>query len=174
LLTVAKEEIRMMINFIEMKIEHTSDKKYFETGANIMCHSEPWITLKRNYHQCLQAFDGDYKEIYVAVENDDLLGFIILQMAGTFRGYIQTIAVAENARSKGIGSKLIEFAEKRIFTISPNIFICVSSFNEDAQKLYTKLGYEKIGVLKDFIIEGYDEILLRKTIGTLDDFISKK
>ena len=53
----------MMINFIEMKIEITTDKKYFEAGANIMCHSEPWITLKRNYYQCLQAFDGDYKEI---------------------------------------------------------------------------------------------------------------
>lgn len=154
-----------------MKIQLTTDKKKFETGAKIMCTSEPWITLNRNYEQCLKAFDGDCKEIYVAQENDELLGFIILQMAGTFKGYIQTVAVAANARGKGIGTALIEFAEQRIFAISPNVFMCVSSFNQQAQQLYCKLGYQQIGLLKDFIVEGYDEILLRKTIGTLSAFV---
>lgn len=153
-----------------MNISLTTDTSYFEKGAAIMCNSEPWITLKRNYEQCLQAFDGDYKEIYVATENNELLGFIILQMAGTFKGYIQTIAVAANARSKGIGTALIDFAEKRIAAISPNVFICVSSFNKKAQDLYIKLGYEKVGVLKDFIVKGYDEILLRKTSGPIGSY----
>ncbi len=157
-----------------MNISLTKDTYYFEKGAAIMCGSEPWITLKRNHAHCLQAFDGNYKEIYVATENDALLGFIILQMAGTFKGYIQTIAVAADARGKGIGTSLIEFAEKRIATISPNVFICVSSFNKKAQDLYYKLGYEKVGILKDFIVNGYDEILLRKTTGTLDNFSAKK
>jgi ribosomal protein S18 acetylase RimI-like enzyme len=157
-----------------MKIQLTTDKKRFETCAKIMYTSEPWITLNRNYEQCLKAFDGDYKEIYVAIENDELFGFIILQTQGTFKGYIQTIAVAANARGKGIGTALIEFAEQRIFTISPNVFMCVSSFNQQAQQLYLKLGYQQIGLLKNFIIEGYDEILLRKTTGTLSAFVVKE
>jgi len=157
-----------------MNILLTTDTSYFKEGASIMCNSEPWITLKRNYEQCLEAFVGDYKEIYVTTEKNELLGFIILQMQGTFKGYIQTIAVAANARGKGIGTALINFAEKRITKISPNIFICVSSFNKKAQELYLKLGYEKVGVLKGFIVKEYDEILLRKTIGTIDEFSSVK
>ena len=157
-----------------ISITKTNDTFLFEKCASIMCTSEPWITLNRNYEQCLKAFDGDCKEIYVAQENDELLGFIILQMAGTFKGYIQTIAVAANARGKGVGSALIEFAEQRIFTISPNVFMCVSSFNTQAQQLYFKLGYQQIGLLKNFIVEGYDEILLRKTIGTLSRFVVRR
>ena len=158
---------------MQTTILQTNNKKDFEYCAQIMCASEPWISLKRNYQQCLSAFDGDYKEIYVATQNDTIEGFIILQMQGTFKGYIQTIAVAANARGKGIGTLLISFAEKRILEISPNVFMCVSSFNTAAQKLYYRLGYEKIGVLKDFIVKGYDEILLRKTSGTLSEFIVK-
>ena len=48
--------------------------------------------------------------------------------------------------------------------------ICVSSFYKEVQKLYRRLGYERIGVLKDFIVSGYEEILLRKTIAPLDKY----
>ena len=91
-------------------------------------------------------------------------------MAGTFKGYIQTICVSQEARGKGIGTALIQFAENRIFNVSPNVFMCVSSFNNEATKLYKQLGYEKIGELKDFILKGYSEILLRKSTGTLSEF----
>ena len=40
--------------------------------------------------------------------------------------------------------------------------MCVTSFNHQAQKLYYNLGYEKIGELKNHIIEGADEYILRK------------
>jgi ribosomal protein S18 acetylase RimI-like enzyme len=52
--------------------------------------------------------------------------------------------------------------------------MCVSSFNKKAQKLYRRLGYEKVGVLKNFIVNGHDEILLRKTMGPLANFKFKK
>ena len=48
--------------------------------------------------------------------------------------------------------------------------MCVSSFNTEAQKLYLRLGYEIVGELKDYIVAGYSEILLRKTIGPLSEF----
>jgi RimJ/RimL family protein N-acetyltransferase len=40
----------------------------------------------------------------------------------------------------------------------------VSSFNPRAQKFYAKMGYEKIGVLRDLVVTGHDEWLLRKTV----------
>ena len=65
------------------------------------------------------------------------------------------------------------FAEKRIFSETPNVFVCVSSFNKGAQRFYERLGYEVIGELRDYIISGHSEILLRKTIAPLTDFKKK-
>jgi ribosomal protein S18 acetylase RimI-like enzyme len=142
--------------------------------AQIMATSEPWITLKRTYDEALKIVANPLREVYVAVSNGEVIGFIILQMEGTFTGYIQTVAVRADWRGQGLGSRLIAFAEKRIFAEKPNVFMCVSSFNKKAQRLYRRLGYEKIGVLKNFIVPGHDEIFLRKTIGTLAEFKTEK
>jgi ribosomal protein S18 acetylase RimI-like enzyme len=45
------------------------------------------------------------------------------------------------------------------------VFICVSSFNKDAARLYYKFGFKLVGELDNFIKEGYTELLLRKTVG---------
>jgi hypothetical protein len=46
----------------------------------------------------------------------------------------------------------------------------VSSFNPDARRLYERLGYSVVGELKDLIVPGHSEILLRKTLGPLTEF----
>jgi hypothetical protein len=70
----------------------------------------------------------------------------------------------------GLGTRLIGFAEERIFREWPNVFLCVSSFNPDARRLYERLGYQAIGTLTDYIVAGCDEILMRKTRGPLDGY----
>jgi ribosomal protein S18 acetylase RimI-like enzyme len=59
------------------------------------------------------------------------------------------------------------FAVQRILRVAPKVFICVSSFNDRARSLYERLGYEVVGELKDFIVRGHSEWLLRKSIGPL-------
>ena len=159
---------------MNIHIELTTREDIFKECAVLMSRSEPWITLNRDYDKCLKAMQGDYKEVYIAMEDGQLLGFVVLQMAGTFRGYIQTICISPDQRGKGIGKVLLKYAEERIFRISPNVFMCVSSFNSNAAKLYYSLGYEKIADLKDFIVKGYSEYLLRKTIGPTSEFIAQQ
>jgi ribosomal protein S18 acetylase RimI-like enzyme len=118
----------------------------------------------------MNILNGPLKEVYLAVTRERIVGFVIIQMSGAFTGYIPTVGVMPKWRNKGVGSRLIEFAEDRIFRESPNVFMCVSSFNKKAQKLYNKLGYEIIGELKDYIVSGHSEILLRKTIAPLTEF----
>ena len=155
---------------MKFKIEPAADQELLRRCALMMSQSEAWIMLKRDLNGCEEAMRGDYKEVYVAVEEGRLLGFIVLQMAGVFKGYIQSICVSPEIRNYGLGSSLISFAEERIFSVSPNVFMLVSAFNENAARLYYKLGYEKIGLLKNFVVDGMDEILLRKTIGSLNGF----
>jgi ribosomal-protein-alanine N-acetyltransferase len=138
--------------------------------ARMMASSEPWITLGRDYDASVKTLTDPSKEVYVAAVEGEIAGLIILNMQGGFVGYIQTVCFAPTWRNKGVGSKFLAFAEDRIFREAPNVFICVSSFNDRAQRLYRRLGYEVIGELKDYIIAGHAEILLRKTISPLNDF----
>jgi ribosomal protein S18 acetylase RimI-like enzyme len=158
-----------------MKFEmvSSSEVKLLDRCALLMSQSEPWITLKRDLENCKEAMRGDHKEVYVATDDGRLYGFIVLQMTGVFKGYIQSIFVTPESRGTGVGSALIQLAEERIFLVSPNVFMLVSAFNDRAARLYFQLGYEKIGTLKNFVADGYDELLLRKTIGPLKDFSSK-
>lgn len=153
-----------------MKTTLVTDQLVLDECARLMAASEPWITLKRDFAKCRQSLAGDFREVHAAFENDKIIGFVVLQMKGTFAGYLQSICVAPEARGNGIGKQLLEFVEEYVFKISPNVFLCVSSFNERAEKLYEQSGYEKIGVIKDFIENGFDEILMRKSIGSWNRF----
>jgi ribosomal-protein-alanine N-acetyltransferase len=138
--------------------------------ARTMATSDPWLTLGRDVDACRSALSNPAKERYIVRADGERAGLLILDMNGVFAGYIQSICVAASARSRGIGSRVIAWAEDRIFRDSPNVFICVSSFNTDAQRLYTRLGYETAGVLRQFMVDEHDELLLRKTRGSWQAF----
>ena len=150
-----------------MEIRPLANDEEARTCAAMMCSTEPWITLNRTFDESLAILKDPSQEIYVAADGDQLLGFIIVMMRGAFTGYIRTVCVDANARGRGIGTLLVEFAEKRIFRDTPNVFLCVSSFNPRARALYERLGYEFIGELKNYIIDGASEFIMRKTIGPL-------
>lgn len=136
----------------------------------MMAATEPWITLQRDFAASLSNLASAEKEIHVAVQGNTMLGFVVLNLHGGFVGYMQSLCVAPEWRSRGIGRRLIAFAEERVFRDHPNMFICVSSFNPGAQRFYRNLGYEVIGELKNFIVAGHSEILLRKSVAPLTTF----
>lgn len=145
-------------------IHQTTDPQKIAVCVLMMSNSDPWITLEMNYDLCLKAFEGLWREIYVVENEKEIAGFVIIQVCGTFSGYIQTICISEAHKGQGIGTKLLQFCEERILKISPNIFICVSSFNKGAIKLYYEFGFKLVGELDNFVKEGFTELLLRKTV----------
>jgi ribosomal protein S18 acetylase RimI-like enzyme len=138
--------------------------------AGLMVASEPWITLRLPYAGALAALTDPAREVHVIRDAAGVAGFIVLDMRGLLAGYIQILCVRPDCRGHGVGSTLVRWAEDRIFRDSPNVFIWVSSFNAGARSLYERLGFEPAGVLRDFIVPGHDEILLRKTRGAWADF----
>ena len=147
-----------------------------EVCARLMASSEPWVTLRRGYEESLDMLRDPSREVYVAlrVESSEVLGFLIVSMRGAFIGYLQSIAVREDWRGRGLGSRLIAFAERRVFHETPNMFILASSFNERARALYQRLGYEIVGELRDYIVRGHSEWLLRKSIAPLADWTTSR
>jgi len=146
-------------------VKLTSDPEDFEVCALMMSSTDPWITLGMDYEHCLKAFEGSCKEIYTIRILNEIAGFVIIQTGGSFSGYIQTICIGDKWRGRGLGRKLLLFCEERIHEFSPNVFICVSSFNEGAKKLYLDFGFKLIGELENFVKQGFNELLLRKTVG---------
>lgn len=139
--------------------------------ARMMSESEPWLTIGRSYERSLSIIKDPSREVWVVEDDGGLAGFIILCLTGALIGYIQTICIDPRHRGTGVGTELMRFAEERISTVSPNVFLCVSSFNPGARRLYERLGYEYVGELKDYIIEGESELLYRKTLGPWNDFV---
>ncbi len=138
-----------------------------EWAANVMTESEPWITLHTGYARSLALLSDPKRERYLAQRGGEPAGFLVISMQGAFVGYVQLLGVAAAFRGQGIGRALIAYAEQRIFRETPNVFICVSDFNRDAQRFYAKMGYRKVGELPDFVVSGHSEYLLRKTIGPI-------
>jgi len=138
--------------------------------AEMMLSTEPWITLRLTRENALATIYDSAKEVYAARDARGVAGFVIIDMRGLMRGYIQTVCVRADRRGEGVGSRLVRFAEDRIFRESPNVFICVSSFNPDARRLYERLGFEQVGTLRELIVPGHDELVLRKTRGPWTEF----
>jgi ribosomal protein S18 acetylase RimI-like enzyme len=150
-----------------MEIRALSNDSEADKCAEMMASYEPWKTLGRGYTESLEIIKDLSREVYLAVVDGEILGFIVLELKGAFIGYIKSICVSADHRGKGVGTSLMAFAERRILSETPNVFICVSDFNTRAMNFYLERRYEVIGEIKDYIIEGSSEILLRKTTGPL-------
>lgn len=144
--------------------------------ARIMATSEPWVTIGRTYEESLDIVCDAAREVYVAtpIDGAEVVGFVILDLRGAFVGYIRSVAVREDWRGRGLGTRLIGFAEGRILRDHPNVFMLVSSFNARARALYQRLGYEVVGELRDYIVRGHSELLLRKSISPLADWTTPR
>lgn len=138
--------------------------------AQLMTTSEPWITLRLRRETAFAALTDPDKAVYAIRDAAGVAGFVVVDMRGLLSGYIQILGVRSDCRGQGLGSALVRWAEDRIFRDSPNVFICVSSFNAGARRLYERLGFQVVGVLRELLVPGHDEILLRKTRGAWADF----
>ncbi len=153
-------------------IRKIADQDEIEFCANLRATSEPWVTLQRDYQAAINSITAADHEVYVAVDDKKIAGFAVLCMEGTLAGFIVTLCIAPEYQGQGIGSSLLDFSESRILKDSPNVFLLVSSFNIKAQTFYIKHGYQKVGELSDYVINGYSEYILRKTIASRNDFYS--
>jgi ribosomal-protein-alanine N-acetyltransferase len=87
----------------------------------------------------------------------------LLAPRGTGDADIQTIAVAERARRRGLGRALvlalIAEADRRE---AERVFLEVRADNAAAQRLYASLGFEQVAVRRRYYRGGMDALVLRR------------
>ena len=128
--------------------------------------SEPWITLgygDADVDAIARSSASD--NLIVARAGNRVVGFA-LSASGILLGeYLKLLAVEPEWRAAGIGRRLMAELESRAFVRWPNVYLCVSDFNAGARAFYRRIGYEEVGALRDLLLPGKGEILMRKTAG---------
>lgn len=104
-------------------------------------------------------------EIYVAVDNNNCMGFVWVILNGIFHSfpYIHIVAVKSENRGQGIGKVLLRFVENEYFTNYSKLFLVVADFNPNAKRLYKEVGYSEIGEIPNLYRKGISECLMMKS-----------
>jgi ribosomal protein S18 acetylase RimI-like enzyme len=133
----------------------------------ILVDSDPWKRLGFT----AADWDGIFtplpqgRDTFIIEQEGSTLGIAIVRRKFLFGDYLELLGVAPSAVGQGLGSRLLSHVESLTFARAKNLFACVSDFNEGARSFYRKQGYQEIGPMPNFLIPGYAEVLLRKTIG---------
>ncbi|MBM3545006.1 MAG: GNAT family N-acetyltransferase [Alphaproteobacteria bacterium] len=77
--------------------------------------------------------------------------------------YLELLALLPNFQGKGLGTRILRWLERETVRLEArNLWVCASSFNHDALRLYERHGFQRVATLPGLVVDGYDEILLRK------------
>ena len=142
-----------------------------EECARIMASNDPWKKVGRSYEDALSSFTKPEHTAFGLFIDGEMKGFLVLILNGLLGGgFIKSLYVDKEFRGSGLGKKLMTYGESKIFSQFANAYLCVSSFNKNAQLFYQRNGYAIVGELDALIIPDSAEILMRKTMGPTSQF----
>ncbi len=141
-------------------------KSHIPACSRIASSSEPWISLRESIDFARYIAR---KEAHTCIVGNEPAGFVIFTPNPVFArgGYLRALGVTPSLRRRGIGKKLMAFAERSTALHAGNFFLCVSSFNRKAQSFYRALGYTKVGRIPELIMTGVSEYIFWKRLGKL-------
>lgn len=136
-----------------------------EWATLLIVNSEPWTRIGSDLERCRKTLHEPEYPLYIAHSGGKPTGMILLHKRGFASSpYVRLLAVAPEFRSRGVGAALMQFAEELFKPEAKHLFLCVSSFNPRAKKFYERLGYQMIGEIEDYVVEGESEYMMHKRI----------
>ena len=119
--------------------------------------SRPW-----SYDAFFQTLSDENYIVLIAKETDAFLGYCVLLCTGE-EADITNVCTAPEARGKGVATDmlavLMDEGKARGVT---EFFLEVREGNVPARALYTKLGFEEIGLRKNYYEEPREHAVLMK------------
>ena len=93
-----------------------------------------------------------------AEHQGSLVGFARFVIKGGFDrcGYLRLIVVDPDHTSGGVGQRLMEELEVRHLAPAGILLLCADD-NVGAQRFYERLGYDHVGLLRDYVKPGLHE-----------------
>ncbi len=131
---------------------------------------DPWARAGRTPEQFTQFFatkDDHGARRYQILADGCLAGTIVVRSPWLAGPYLQILGMLPGSERQGLGSVALDWfaAEAREHGQFRNAWLCVSSFNTEAQRLYRAYGFEQAALLDNLAITGIDEVLMRRRFG---------
>jgi GNAT superfamily N-acetyltransferase len=132
-----------------------------------MVEAPLWKRYNLTVEKAIANFEGGLArgEWLITAEADhQACGFAWAIPKGAFgrSPYLRLIGVQPDNAGSGIGAKLLNEIERMAVTISNDLFLLVSDFNDGAQRFYKRQGYEQIGAIPAFVVPDVTELIFRK------------
>ncbi|GKT07480.1 N-acetyltransferase [Desulforhabdus sp. TSK] len=125
---------------------------------------EPWRTLgyrPETLLNYLHRHDAGLDRHAIVIEGQTA-GVLSVRYPWLMGPYIELFAILGEYGGKGLGGEVLQWVESRFLANSRNLWATVSAFNTLARSFYRRQGFEEVARIKDLVIPGFDEILLRK------------
>jgi ribosomal protein S18 acetylase RimI-like enzyme len=125
----------------------------------------PWVVMK---------YPADAMERFLATESDTISRYRVAigtETAGVvsvrypwLKGpYLELLALFPRFQGAGLGTRILVWLEQETVRLEArNLWVCASSFNHGALRLYERYGFQRVATLPNLVVDGYEEILLRK------------
>jgi len=144
------------------------EAQHVDACARLMVSLPLWSdSYQVDYAAARARFESgvaDNADLYVAIVDDTIVGFLWFVRQGAFArsGYVRLLGVATGWQGRGVGTRLMDFAEEILFADDKDVFLLTYAPNQAAQRFYRRRGYEQVGVLAKYSGPGVDELIHRK------------
>lgn len=137
---------------ITVRFGNEEDYEYLSQGdPSIPSHQMKW-KLKN-------------KEIVVAEDEDDLVGYLRLEYLWSKYPYIGLIIVQPDYRKQGIGKALLKFLERYLKQQKHSSLYSSSQVDEaEPQKWHRHMGFKECGIINGLNPGGIGEVFFSKSI----------
>lgn len=118
-----------------------------------LCFSVPW-----GENELREELNNECAKFYVAIKEKKVVGYVVLYVVCN-EGDVARVAVLPDYRRYGIARTLLEKSFKDDLN---SVFLDVRESNVPAKELYKSLGFEEIGVRKNYYRNPIENAVLMK------------
>lgn len=134
-----------------------------------MCAIPPWSTYQVNpahLESLFRVSAGGAMALAVRLADaPDPVGVAVIRSPWLIGPYMQFLGLDTSVHGQGLGTRILSWMEAEAkLANARNLWICAAGFNEGAQRLYQRFGFERVAALDDLIKDGVPEILMRKRL----------
>ena len=149
----------------DLSLRPITDELAAFLGPAIAC-IEPWSQIHYPASRLTAFFTAEDPALsrHAVFVSDEPAGVIAVRNPWLNGPYLQLLALLPPFQGQSFGAGLLAWFEG---TASPHnrwVWLCHSSFNTRAGAFYARHGFEAVTELRDLLIDGTDEILMRKRI----------
>ena len=124
----------------------------------------PWAHYGLDGAVMSETFKNPTVSAYQIDCDGALAGAVVIRPSWLVGPYLQMLAVLPPYQGQGIGARILAWYEAEAAPNVRNLWLCVSGYNVNAQRLYLAHGFERVVIIDGLLRDGDDELLMRKRL----------